>query len=241
MTTFCLVHGAWHGGWCFERLAPELEARGGRVVAPDLPCEDVEAGVSAYADVVDAALGDAEDVVLVGHSLGGLVDPARRRAAAGEQARLPLRARPHSGRAGRTDDGASPGAGVPERDRAGRGRALLLGRPRRRRARPLRRRATRGGARGRHEVAPPGACALARAVPTRRAAGRRARVDRLPARTARSAPAGRGRPHGSCSASSRWSCRGRTRRSCRGRSSSPSCSARSSSAGRWIGLRPPNE
>ena len=35
----------------------------------------MEAGVSVYADVVDAALGDADDVVLVGHSLGGLVIP----------------------------------------------------------------------------------------------------------------------------------------------------------------------
>ena len=75
MTTFCLVHGAWHGGWCWELLAPELEARGGRVVAPDLPCEDVDAGVSVYAEVVDAALDDADDVVLVGHSLGGVTIP----------------------------------------------------------------------------------------------------------------------------------------------------------------------
>jgi pimeloyl-ACP methyl ester carboxylesterase len=75
VTTFCLVHGAWHGGWCWDRLAPELEARGGKVVAPDLPCEDVDAGVSVYADVVDAALGDAGDVILVGHSLGGATIP----------------------------------------------------------------------------------------------------------------------------------------------------------------------
>jgi len=75
MTTFCLVHGAWHGGWCWERLAPELEARGAQVVAPDLPCEDVDAGISAYADVVDTALGEADDVVLVGHSLGGVTIP----------------------------------------------------------------------------------------------------------------------------------------------------------------------
>src|SRR3954454_25062964 len=75
MTTFWLVHGAWHGGWCWERLAPELEARGAQVVAPDLPCEDVDAGVSVYADVVDKALGEADDVVLVGHSLGGLTIP----------------------------------------------------------------------------------------------------------------------------------------------------------------------
>ena len=30
MTTFALVHGAWHGGWCWERLTPELERRGHR-------------------------------------------------------------------------------------------------------------------------------------------------------------------------------------------------------------------
>jgi pimeloyl-ACP methyl ester carboxylesterase len=75
VTTFCLVHGAWHGGWCWERLAPELEARGGKVVAPDLPSEDVDAGVSVYANVVDAALGGADDAILVGHSLAGVVIP----------------------------------------------------------------------------------------------------------------------------------------------------------------------
>ena len=36
MTTFALVHGAWHGGWCWERLTPELERRGHRVVTVDL-------------------------------------------------------------------------------------------------------------------------------------------------------------------------------------------------------------
>src|SRR4051812_38188961 len=37
MATFILVHGAWHGGWCWERLAPLLTAAGHRVLAPDLP------------------------------------------------------------------------------------------------------------------------------------------------------------------------------------------------------------
>src|SRR3954469_18012012 len=87
MTTFALVHGAWHGGWCWERVAAELAGRGedavgaglprGRdAIAPDLPCEDMSAGFEDYADVVVAALENAgDDVVVVGHSLGGLTIP----------------------------------------------------------------------------------------------------------------------------------------------------------------------
>jgi Alpha/beta hydrolase family len=69
MASFSLVHGAWHGGWCWDGVRAELEARGHAVHAPDLPCEDVTAGVEEYAAAVPAA-----DVV-VGHSLGGLTIP----------------------------------------------------------------------------------------------------------------------------------------------------------------------
>jgi pimeloyl-ACP methyl ester carboxylesterase len=82
VTTFALVHGSQHGGWCWERLAPELRARGHDVVAPDLPCDDPSAGIDTYARiVVDALSGHGDDVVLVGHSLGSLTIPvvARRR------------------------------------------------------------------------------------------------------------------------------------------------------------------
>jgi pimeloyl-ACP methyl ester carboxylesterase len=76
VSTFALVHGAWHGAWCWERLAPELEARGHRVVAPDLPCDDPKATFSTYAEVVLQSLEQAgEDVVLVGHSLAGNTIP----------------------------------------------------------------------------------------------------------------------------------------------------------------------
>ena len=67
--TFGLVHGAWHGAWCWERLVPELGARGHRTVVVDLPCEDPEAGLTRYAELTADALGSADDVVLVGHSL----------------------------------------------------------------------------------------------------------------------------------------------------------------------------
>ena len=46
MTTFALVHGAWHGGWAFDPVAEHLRAAGHGVVAPDLPCEDQEAGAA---------------------------------------------------------------------------------------------------------------------------------------------------------------------------------------------------
>jgi pimeloyl-ACP methyl ester carboxylesterase len=75
LATFALVHGAWHGGWCWDGVRAELEARGHDVVAPDLPCEDVDVGVEEYVAVVQAALGDVDDAVLVGHSLGGMTIP----------------------------------------------------------------------------------------------------------------------------------------------------------------------
>lgn len=75
MATFGLVHGAGHGAWCWDRLAPLLEARGHRVVAMDLPCEDPTAGARRYAEVVDRALPATNDLVLVGHSLAGLTIP----------------------------------------------------------------------------------------------------------------------------------------------------------------------
>jgi hypothetical protein len=69
MASFSLVHGAWGGGWCWETVHAELEALGHIVHAPDLPCEDVAAGIEEYAAAVPAA-----DVV-VGHSLGGFTIP----------------------------------------------------------------------------------------------------------------------------------------------------------------------
>ena len=75
MITFGLVHGAWHGAWCWDLVAAELRERGYGAVAVDLPCDDPAAGAEAYARVVLDALAGAEDVVLVGHSLGGLTIP----------------------------------------------------------------------------------------------------------------------------------------------------------------------
>lgn len=80
MASFVLVHGAWHGGWCFDAVARLLEADGNAVFAPDLPGmggNDAElAGVTlaAWASCVSQACRTmAPPVVLVGHSRGGLV------------------------------------------------------------------------------------------------------------------------------------------------------------------------
>ncbi len=76
MTTFVLVHGAWHGAWCWDRLVPELTARGAASVTMDLPVDDGNATFDDYSRaVLDAAAGIADDVVVVGHSLGSMVIP----------------------------------------------------------------------------------------------------------------------------------------------------------------------
>src|SRR4051794_27939833 len=76
MTTFGLVHGAWHDDACWEPLIERLEARGHTAVAPVLPCDDPAMGFCDYADIVVDALADAgDDVVLVGHSLGSETVP----------------------------------------------------------------------------------------------------------------------------------------------------------------------
>jgi pimeloyl-ACP methyl ester carboxylesterase len=70
-----LVHGSYHGAWCWDFLRPELERLGHRVVAVDLPISTPGLGANDYASAVEAALDAAGQPVLVGHSMGGLVIP----------------------------------------------------------------------------------------------------------------------------------------------------------------------
>ena len=70
-----LVHGAYHGPWCWELLTPELERLGHRVTAVDLPVSDPSAGAARYADVAVEAMAGLDEPVLLGHSMGGLVIP----------------------------------------------------------------------------------------------------------------------------------------------------------------------
>ena len=75
MATFALVHGSGDGGWSWHLVQRALEARGHASVAPDLPTDLVDATWEDCVEAVLDALGDTDDVVVVGHSSGGFVVP----------------------------------------------------------------------------------------------------------------------------------------------------------------------
>lgn len=80
--TFVLVHGAWHGGWCWSRVAAILRAGGHEVFTPTLtglgerrhlisPQVNLDTHIADVVNVLDAE--ELQDVVLVGHSYAGIV------------------------------------------------------------------------------------------------------------------------------------------------------------------------
>ena len=82
MATFVLVHGAWHGGWCWQKVTPFLEAAGNEVYAPTLtglaergPELSPDVGLDTHIQDVVCLLEEKNlhDVILVGHSYGGMV------------------------------------------------------------------------------------------------------------------------------------------------------------------------
>jgi pimeloyl-ACP methyl ester carboxylesterase len=75
MATFALIHGGGDVGWYWHLVEAELRERGHEVMAPDLPCEDSSADLHDYADTVVAAVGDRDDLVVVGQSYGGFTAP----------------------------------------------------------------------------------------------------------------------------------------------------------------------
>lgn len=80
MTNFVLVHGAWHGGWCWSRVASILRARGHSVTTPTqtgvgekshLLSGDITLTTFGEDIVNHLKFEELDDVVLVGHSFGG--------------------------------------------------------------------------------------------------------------------------------------------------------------------------
>ncbi len=82
MATFVLVHGGGHGGWCYHKLAHLLRQAGHDVYTPTLtglgerahllrPDIDLETHIADVAAVL--SFEDLHDVILVGHSYGGMV------------------------------------------------------------------------------------------------------------------------------------------------------------------------
>ncbi len=80
MSTFVLVHGAWHGAWCWYKVVPLLRRAGYDVIAPDLPSlgrdstpvdqVSLNSWTEYLCRIVEA---QTEPVLLVGHSRGGIL------------------------------------------------------------------------------------------------------------------------------------------------------------------------
>jgi pimeloyl-ACP methyl ester carboxylesterase len=80
MATYVLVHGAWHGAWCWDRVKGPIEAAGHKVIVPDLPGsgeDDTplnEVTMDSYVKKISSILqGLEEKAVLVSHSMSGMV------------------------------------------------------------------------------------------------------------------------------------------------------------------------
>src|SRR5271156_5185184 len=81
-STFVLVHGAWHGGWCWQRVAAKLRSGGHNVFAPTLTglgerVHLLRAGIDLKTHITDVVnvmkWEELTDVVLCGHSYGGFI------------------------------------------------------------------------------------------------------------------------------------------------------------------------
>jgi pimeloyl-ACP methyl ester carboxylesterase len=93
MGTYVLVHGAWHGGWCWQKMRAPLQEKGHTVFTPTLTglgervhLANPDINLTTHIqDILNfLKYEDLHDVVLVGHSYGGMVitgvaDQARER------------------------------------------------------------------------------------------------------------------------------------------------------------------
>ena len=79
MKTFILIHGAWLNAGIWDRVAPLLNEGGHKVLTPDLPGNGrntmlaSEVKLKTYVDAIRALVSAHDDVVLVGHSMAGII------------------------------------------------------------------------------------------------------------------------------------------------------------------------
>ncbi|WCT12452.1 alpha/beta fold hydrolase [Mucilaginibacter jinjuensis] len=79
LETIVLVHGAWSDATAWQNVVPLLKAQGHEVIAVNLPGHGSDAtsfaniSLQSYVDAVKNAIGDRKNVVLVGHSMAGVV------------------------------------------------------------------------------------------------------------------------------------------------------------------------
>ena len=80
MSTYLLIHGAWHGGWAWQDVVQRLTTKGHTVISPDLPGHGTnttllkEMTMNAYVgNVVELLDKQSDPVILAGHSMSGAV------------------------------------------------------------------------------------------------------------------------------------------------------------------------
>lgn len=85
MTDFLLVHGAWHGEWCWHKIVPKLKTSGHEVYAPSLPGlaerqseMSPELGLEDHISDIEQLIIDRDlnDLILVVHSYAGMIGRA---------------------------------------------------------------------------------------------------------------------------------------------------------------------
>jgi pimeloyl-ACP methyl ester carboxylesterase len=95
MAAYLLVHGAWHGAWCWQKTVDALKTQGHAATAIDLPGhgKDATPRSSVTVESYVARIGEALDAmggkpILVGHSMGGIAISAAAQAHAQKISRL---------------------------------------------------------------------------------------------------------------------------------------------------------
>jgi pimeloyl-ACP methyl ester carboxylesterase len=73
MDRLLLVHGAFHGAWCWDRLRPELDRQGVVNETVELPFRTTDDDVAVVREAVDSLGTGGDGVTLLGHSFGGAV------------------------------------------------------------------------------------------------------------------------------------------------------------------------